>query len=670
MEHSDHALAISVPSTPSHFRSVSSHDDDSPSPSSRAFTPRFHPSPAVGERDGDASLTTKEMDELFTQLDADADHRVSRSDLRSALLVEAKATQLEGGSETVSSLIHHLWQSSEAQGGEMVNRAGFDLLLNRWNVPTQELVTEELDAKSRIYESNLPLGRRLLAHWSVEGPMSTFVILFVCLQIAMGVYYFIHLATDKRIHVLGWGVAFAKLGAGVLYPTLAFVLLSSSRRLASFLRQWSWISKFINWDRSQSFHIFLGCTVLFFALLHALSHLSGTFVSAVGSESPLLPDFPHPITYRAMIGTRAGVTGIIALGILILIVLTSMPRVRMSWFQVFQHTHLLIWPFVVLLLVHGTGQLISPPVLGYWLIAPMLCVLWDRVPRTLNMFRPVKNCTFRVIEDKTVVISIPKTSMSWPYQPGQYLLVRVQEISFAQWHPYTVVGSTTNDSGVGGEMFIHEQGDWSKALLHCVKAGRNLTVTLDGPFGSPSDQLSKYDRVVIVGAGIGVTPYAGWLNDITPQQTVDFYWIVKERITFTWFSALLNSFTSDGDHVVPKGIVTVHTFATGLAASSTLQYVCRVLLEKHRTVNHSTSFITGLECETRYGRPDIGKIFQTAAQPSTTEHGTDGAPRAGDGKIGVFFCGPNYLGMELSDRCKMERARTGTKWEFVGEAFQ
>ena len=38
-------------------------------------------------------------------------------------------------------------------------------------------------------------------------------------------------------------------------------------------------------------------------------------------------------------------------------------------------------------------------------------------------------------------------------------------------------------------------------------------------------------------------------------------------------------------------------------------------------------------------------------------------------RIGVFFCGPNYLGMEISDRCRMERFNTGVKWEFVGEVF-
>ena len=520
------------------------------------------------------------------------------------------------------------------------------------------------------------------------------------------------------------------MAAGVLYPTLAFLLLSSSRRLATFLRRWWWVSKFINWDRSQHFHTCMAVTTLIFALVHGIAHLTGDFVQAVGSTSSLLPNFPHPITYRALLRTRAGVTGIVAISVLIAICVTSAPWVRRKKFQLFQGIHLLIWPFIVLLLVHGTGRLIASPVLGYWLIVPVLAVLWDRIPRTINMFRPTRGCTLRVLEDSTVVLSIPKESVAWQYRPGQYVLLRVQEISFWQWHPFTVVGSTRDDFQSAGEVYVRAAGDWTAMLLARVKAGKTITVTLDGPFGSPSEQLSKYERVVVVGAGIGVTPYAGWLRDLPPRQRVDFHWVVRERVSFSWFSQLLNSIQlhssstagpSSGSTDDSGGTVNIFTYATGLSSKGCLQHVCRVLLERHRTINHPSSFITGLECETKYGRPDIPALFRTArlnevaaftkiknVQPAselndeTAEHGSkrqDGSVGMGDAnkdttdsreelsdivgspsaegsdrkvkrdKVGVFFCGPNYLGMEISDRCRMETAASDTHWEFVGEVF-
>ena len=279
----------------------------------------------------------------------------------------------------------------------------------------------------------------------------------------------------------------------------------------------------------------------------------------------------------------------------------------------FQYTHLLIWPFVGLLLAHGSGALIEPPVLGYWLIVPMLCVLWDRIPRTALMFRPIKGATFEAIEDSTVMVTIPESSVDWTYKPGQYILVRVQEVSYFEWHPFSVVGSTQPD-GIAGRVYIRNVGDWTGALLKRTSAGLPMTLTVDGPFGSPAAQMGMFERIVIVGTGIGVTPYAGWLHDLRPEQSVDFHWVVREQISFTWFSTLLNTFALKVEAATPRATVTVRTYATGLQPRSTAQYVLRVLLEKHRTVTHPTSYVTGLEVETKYGRPDIALIFHSAAQ--------------------------------------------------------
>ena len=709
------ALAVTIPTTPSHFRQANSprspHSPRSPtSPTSPPvlYTPRLHHSPPPGAADAAQDpLTAAERASLFHALAA-GEAELSRSALTHALLGEAKALKMEDAPTAVDTLVHHLWSlPSQHSLPPSLSATSFDALAQHWHVPSQALATEVLDAKSRVYESELPIGRRLLAHWSVEGPMSTFVILFCWLQTALGVYYFVHYAQSDLRDVLGWGLPFAKGAAGVLYPTLAFLLLASCRRLATFLRRWRWVSLFVNWDRSAYFHAFLGVTVLVFATIHAISHLAGTFRDAAANpDSPLLSNhFPHPVTYRAMVGTRAGITGIIAFAILLLIVATSHPRVRRSRFQLFQYTHLLIWPFVALLLAHGTDRLIASPVLGYWLIVPLLCVLWDRVPRLLNMFRPVHDASFEVLADSTVVLSIPASSVTWQYKPGQYLLVRVQEVSFGEWHPFTVVGSTkeaggASGTGTAGRVYMRKAGDWTGALLQRVKEGKAMTVTLDGPFGSPSESLSTYSRIVVVGTGIGVTPYAGWLHDMAPSQVVHFHWVVREQISFTWFAALLNTFhlrsdAQGGGAGEGRAQVNVRTYATGLAPTSTVQYVLRVLLEKHRTISHSTSYVTGLECETKYGRPDIATIFEgvAAAQEEREVEEGDGGIRARarrrkreggeerkgvvegvvgaplDERIGVFYCGPNYLGMEISDRCRMETLRTGVRWEFVGEVF-
>jgi len=74
-------------------------------------------------------------------------------------------------------------------------------------------------------------------------------------------------------------------------------------------------------------------------------------------------------------------------------------------------------------------------------------------------------------------------------------------------------------------------------------------VYVDGPFGSASEDVFKYEIAVLVGAGIGVTPFASILKSIWyrmnyPQQKtrlrkVYFFWICRDFGSFEWFRSLL-----------------------------------------------------------------------------------------------------------------------------------
>ena len=74
-------------------------------------------------------------------------------------------------------------------------------------------------------------------------------------------------------------------------------------------------------------------------------------------------------------------------------------------------------------------------------------------------------------------------------------------------------------------------------------------VFVDGPFGSASEDVFKYEVAVLVGAGIGVTPFASILKSIWyrmnyPQQKtrlrkVYFFWVCRDFGSFEWFRSLL-----------------------------------------------------------------------------------------------------------------------------------
>lgn len=55
-------------------------------------------------------------------------------------------------------------------------------------------------------------------------------------------------------------------------------------------------------------------------------------------------------------------------------------------------------------------------------------------------------------------------------------------------------------------------GGGETSLAHCLLSVARIEV--DGPFGTVSEDVFQYEVVVLVGAGIGVTPFASILKSI------------------------------------------------------------------------------------------------------------------------------------------------------------
>merc|ERR1712117_714041 len=94
-----------------------------------------------------------------------------------------------------------------------------------------------------------------------------------------------------------------------------------------------------------------------------------------------------------------------------------------------------------------------------------------------------------------------------------------------------------------------------------------LEIYVDGPFGSPSSNIYRAEHAVLVGTGIGVTPFASilqsishryleikqscpscsysWTNNLEASmfnlKKVDFIWINRDQNSFEWFVNLLSA---------------------------------------------------------------------------------------------------------------------------------
>ncbi|KAF2125433.1 hypothetical protein P153DRAFT_300187 [Dothidotthia symphoricarpi CBS 119687] len=613
--------------------------------------------------------------------------------------------------------LHHQSRSDEARHEFLRSVMGtredriphdqFAACVKTWDIPSLEQDRKEAK-EEEDYLKKMSRYRRLRAYWAVKGPEIAFLALVAAFMIAFGVWQLVKYITFAQFTpAFGWGVVLSKTSAGVLYPTFFFLILSMSRWLATFLRRFYFISRFVNWDVSQSFHIKMSIAALFFATLHAIGHLTGSFVfgSMAGRQhavAVVLGKHAVPRRYVDYIRTVPGWTGLTALGCFYLLSMMSMPRIRKWSYEVFQLGHLLMFPIIGLMIAHGTAGLLQWPMFGYWLAVPTLFVIFERTWRVILGFRPIV-ADLKLLDDETVVISVdvPHTR-PWDYKAGQYVFVQVPQISRWQWHPFTVSTCINNTM----QVHIKADGDWTNELRDIAKAGNTkaIKVGLDGPFGAPAQRFYDFEYSMVFGAGIGVTPFSGILTDlqyhelervqtgnfsdrtvVEPEATskgsspyaghrrVDFHWMVRDKNNLLWFSDLLNEVSRAQDLDSTHLDIRIQTYVTQKRKQIS-EHVLRWVLEKHRTDEHPKSPMTGLVNPTHFGRPDIPDIMERhyadmckVQAKRLGEKDARGKVKDEEIRVGIFFCGPPVIGQQLADQCSQMTAKArneGRKIEY------
>ena len=145
-------------------------------------------------------------------------------------------------------------------------------------------------------------------------------------------------------------------------------------------------------------------------------------------------------------------------------------------------------------------------------------------------------------------------------KPGQYVFLCVPEIALYEWHPFTLTSSPYEDFL---SVHIRVVGDWTSAFGRRLGCQVNLKgpggsavtknnetdvvslpatlplVMIDGPYGTSSEDVFDYEVSVLVGAGIGVTPFASILKTIwyrinNPMSSdnlkkVYFIWVCRDK---------------------------------------------------------------------------------------------------------------------------------------------
>ncbi|CAG8958952.1 hypothetical protein HYFRA_00012949 [Hymenoscyphus fraxineus] len=526
-------------------------------------------------------------------------------------------------------------------------------------------------------------GSKLLFNFLFHG--------FHCGLFAFGWY---KQATEKRLaglNSLTFSVWLSR-GAGlVLSVDGAMILLPMCRNLLKWIRP---KVKFIPLDESQYFHRQVAYSLAFWSAVHTLAHYVNFFNV---EKTQIRPQTAIQIHY----GDAGGITGHIMLLCMMLMYTSAHAKIRQQSFETFWYTHHLFIPFMLGLYTHATGCFVRDTTMPFSPIGDhenfwTHCIgyegwrweLWggglyffERVYREIRARRETK--IVRVVRHPYDAMEIQFKKPSMKYKAGQWLFLNVPSVSYQQWHPFTItscpfdeyisvhvrqVGDFTralgNALGAGpAQAKLYEGGDPNQMYEVALQNGQEMpALRIDGPYGAPAEDVFDNEIAVLIGTGIGVTPWAAILKNIwhmrngpnppTRLRRVEFIWVCKDTTSFEWFQVLLSSLEAQSQEAANRPgmagteFLKIHTYLTQKLDSNTVN---NIILN---SVGSAVDPLTELKSRTNFGRPDFGRILETMREgilDRTYLNGLEGSVRT---NVGVYFCGPNVAAREIKKACK------------------
>ena len=380
---------------------------------------------------------------------------------------------------------------------------------------------------------------------------------------------------------------------------------------------------------------------------------------------------------------------------------TAHAKIRNQSFEAFWYTHHMFIPFFLALYTHATGCFVRDSPLPYspfagapfwdycigyqawrWDIWGGVIYAFERIYREVRARRATD--IVKVIRHPYNALEIQFQKPSFKYKAGQWLFIQIPSVSKQQWHPFTIT-SCPYDPYVSVHM--RQVGDWTKAVGDALGAGPAQSkeydgldpmgmyevalqhgqsmpkIRIDGPYGAPAEDVFDNEIAVLIGTGIGVTPWAAILKNIwhlragpnPPKRLrrVEFIWVAKDTTSFEWFQTLLSSLEAQSQAAAAdqKGgveFLRIHIYLTQKLDQDTRANIYL------NSVGAAVDPLTELQTRTNFGRPNFPRLF-TAMRDGIMDGsylGGTGLSENSGNKVGVYFCGPNAAAKDIKRATK------------------
>ncbi|XP_053575324.1 dual oxidase 2-like [Bombina bombina] len=457
------------------------------------------------------------------------------------------------------------------------------------------------------------------------------------------------------------GLIISRGSAATISFMFSYILLTMCRNVITFLRE-TFLNHYIPFDAAVDFHRLIAMSALILTIFHTVGHLVNVYIFTITPLSILSCLFPATFAndgseypkkfYWWFFETVPGMTGVLLLAIMALMYVFSTFHFRRVSFRGFWLVHQLYVLFYILTIMHGSFALIQFPKFHIFFIPPAIIFVIDKL---ISLSR--KKIEINVVQGEQLPSGVVHLKFQRPstfdYKSGQWVRIACLALGTDEYHPFTLTSAPHEETL---SLHIRAVGPWTTRLRELYST-QNMAemiqakLYLDGPFGEGHQEWNHFEVSVLVGGGIGVTPFASILKDLVFKSSVNlrirckkiyFIWVTRTQRQFEWLTDIIRE-VENNDR---RELVSVHIYITQLAEKfdfrTTMLYIC----ERHFQKIKDKSLLTGLRSITHFGRPPFVDFFNSLQ---------DVHPEVK--KFGVFSCGPPGMTKNVENACQQVNKR-------------
>ncbi|NXN55061.1 DUOX2 oxidase, partial [Rynchops niger] len=458
------------------------------------------------------------------------------------------------------------------------------------------------------------------------------------------------------------GIIISRGSAACISFMYSYILLTMCRNLITVLRE-TFLNHYIPFDAAVDFHRWVAMAALIFSVLHTAGHIVNVYIFSVMPLSVLSCLFSSVFMddgsqlpqkyYWWVFQTIPGMTGVLLLVILAIMYVFATHHFRRVSFQGFWITHHLYVLLYVLVIIHGSYALIQQPRFHIYFIIPALIYSADKL---LSLSR--KKVEISVVKAELLPSGVTHLRFQRPqdfdYKSGQWVRIACVALGTTEYHPFTLTSAPHEDTL---SLHIRAVGPWTTRLRELYSPeslaliGKLPELYLDGPFGEGHQEWNKFEVSVLVGGGIGVTPFASILKDLVFKSSISskllckkiyFIWVTRTQRQFEWLADIIRE-VEEADR---NDLVSVHIYITQLAEKFDLRTTMLYICERHFQKVLNKSLFTGLRSITHFGRPPFVPFFDSLQEVHPEVTGRDlGASHPSS-------CGPPGMTKSVEKACR------------------